>query len=166
MRPLNGHTQREEREETFERELKRSVRNLSRQIAQLTQAVSEIENFQAGNSSGFPPSPRQYLEEFEGIENEVEKSYFFAQHKEIIETGIKARDWQRLKDRTMKFNPFLRKPPKGSLTSQYEALARTDAEAGQRFYRANEDGIKREVSEFQQKAIDSRWAHERAEATS
>jgi hypothetical protein len=155
MRPLNGHAERGE--ETFE--LRRTVRSLGRQIERLAQAVSELENFQAGvAASPFGPSPLEYLEHFEGIENEVEKRYFFAQHKEIIETGIKARDWQLLKDRTMKFNPFLRKPPKGSLTSQYEALASTDAEAGQRFYRANEDGIKREVSEFQQKAIDSRRA--------
>jgi len=138
MHASNGHA---EREENFA--LKPSVKNLQRQIEALSET---FENLQLGNSSGFPPSPTEFLEEYESIENPVERQFFWDKHQETIKVGLEARNWEILKKRSLELNPPA-KPPPGSLSSQYETLMSVDPVAGRRFFEVHKEEIHAEANQ-------------------
>jgi len=120
-------------------QLQRSVRQLSRQISQLAETMFEI---QAGDRAPFL-LPSQYLEFFEGIQNPVERSFFFSKHKAEIETGQAARDWQKIEDQA-RATAQANKPSPGSLSAKLESFSAVDPLSAQRFYRANKEQIDRE----------------------
>ena len=56
----------------------------------ILEELSKIQNLQTPRQSPFGPTPRECLDE--SIQNEVEKRYFWEQHREAINVRLEARD--------------------------------------------------------------------------
>ena len=111
----------------------------------VSQQFAQLKNWQA---NGFEPSPLQFLAHFEAIEPGPEKDYFLSKHKEVIEVGIRERDWRATRAEAARAEAFAR-PPAGSMASQYESLRREDAGLAKLFYEKHKTAIHAELHERQ-----------------
>jgi hypothetical protein len=128
--------------ETFE--LRRSVRNLSRQIEQLAE-VFEGQNFQAPDAaSPLGPLPTEILAAYEQLGEGPQKRYLAKKFEDVLKIALEERSWREIERHAARAKAAAR-PPKGSLTSQYETLAQLDPIAGRRFFEVHKTEIKDEA---------------------
>jgi hypothetical protein len=109
--------------------------------------VAELQNLQAANTaSPFWPLPLEILEAFKQLGDGAQKDYIRGKYIELLELGMKERQWRETKAQAAKIEASA-KPPADSLAGQYEEYSRLDPELGRRFFEANKEAIRLEVEE-------------------
>jgi hypothetical protein len=122
--------------------------------------LSKIRNLQAASgTSSFGPTPLEYIAYYESIQNEVEKSFFFQRTE--IETGLRARDWQEIRDQEGVVRAATA-PKEGSLSWQLEQIPPSESYRRHMFYEKHKDAIAAEVTERQEQVTALRLAKEPA----
>jgi hypothetical protein len=134
----------------FQRRIEGTAQNALRKQIENFQAVTsgfveQFQSLQAAREAFLLPS--DYLRFFEGIDNEVEKQWFWGLHRDTLQVAMKAREWQKQRDAAQRVQDEQIKEGVGGYSALLGAI--TDPGEKNRFLTKYKAEIEAEVRDTQ-----------------